>query len=123
MPEWIAGKVTTFEIPEVIQAYRALDRARELAVGDPELEEIADLFAELFTRGAELQPDPVESPIDPMTVAMVDAESIGKAPGWQHLTRLLRQRGWVFDWNDIRPPRYDPSVAGTDDDDGHVVAR
>lgn len=105
--QWIADKRSSFDVPEVVAAYRSLDRAFSCEPGDPYLEEVADQFAELFEQYyAAYDGSPPTAPapeIDETMVAMLDAESVGSSPGWRHLEKLLERRGWVG-WNDFGPP-------------------
>lgn len=106
--EWIAEKRRSFDVPEVVAAYRSLDRAYACEPGDPILEEVADEFAALFEQYyAAYDGNPPDEPvpaIDETMVAMLDAESIGSSPGWRHVEKLLEQRGWVG-WNDFGAPQ------------------
>jgi DNA-binding transcriptional MerR regulator len=109
---WIATKRMTFEDPQVVAIYHALDEAFDLPPGDPRLEAIADQLADLFARSL---PNPTidarrQEPVDSTTVAMLDAETVERSPAWRHLGRLLEQRGWKG-WSGVEPPEYVPPDA------------
>lgn len=105
---WIEGKRATFADPQVLAGYRALDAALGWEPDDPRIEGVADLVDALFARAVEEQGGRTPSPIDETTLAMLDAESIGRSPTWRRITELLEARGWSG-WNDVgAPTRTDP---------------
>jgi DNA-binding transcriptional MerR regulator len=105
---WIEAKRESFDDPQIVAAYRALEAAFDWGSNDPRLDDLADLMERLFVRTASeqdsIQQPPVHAPeIDSTTVAMLDAESIARSPAWVRLGELLEQRGW-HGWNDLEGP-------------------
>jgi DNA-binding transcriptional MerR regulator len=108
--EWIALKRASFDDPQIVAMYQALDAAYDLEPGDPRLEHLADELSSLFRSFADkARADGDESrdePIDDNVTALLDAESVGRSPGWRHLGKLLEQRGWIG-WTNIEPQQPD----------------
>lgn len=113
---WIALKRSSFDDPQIVAMYKALDAAFDLVPGDPRLEELADDLSCVFERfaadattdtdadstAADRYGSAQDEPIDDTVAALLDDESIGKSPGWRHLGKLLEQRGWTG-WTNIEP--------------------
>lgn len=103
--EWMTYKRASLDDPMFVASYHDMVVAFDLAPDDPRLEAIADRLAATFEHVAELAAaegtDATDGLIDAETIAMLDAESIGRSPAWVQLTRLLEQRGWVG-WSDVR---------------------
>jgi DNA-binding transcriptional MerR regulator len=106
--EWIAAKRASFDDPQIVAMYQALDAAYDLGPGDPRLDALADELSDLFGRIVTYSSENGSSdePVDDNVAALLDAESIGKSAGWRHLGQLLEQRGWTG-WTHIEPQQSD----------------
>lgn len=100
---WIEGKQASFADPEVLACYRALDTALGWPPDDPRLDDVVARLDHLFARAEAEQGGRSPGHIDETTLALLDAESIGRSPTWRRLTELLEARGWTG-WNDAGPP-------------------
>jgi DNA-binding transcriptional MerR regulator len=92
--EWMASKHAAIHDPRFLAAFRGLEAAYGWDPHDPRLEDLADqldaLFAQLEAEVEDANPDE----IDETTVALLDAEFIGRSPAWKRVTELLEERGW-----------------------------
>jgi hypothetical protein len=97
---------TSFDDPQIVALYRALDTAFDLEPGDPRLDELAGLFERMITYADANEDGGGDEPIDDDVAALLDVEAIGRSPGWRHLGKLLEQRGWSG-WTNVEPQRAD----------------
>ena len=97
--EYMPGKIAQLENPKVVRLYLLLSEMYENPEEDSQLEEVADLMAELAEQAeAAGETDFGELSKDDLSFDLLDAFAVEADPRSERLMKLMRDRGWAG-WN------------------------